>query len=158
MTDSAQSMDLADLRRVVDYQFGDGAGSVLFPQDEDLSVRRTSSGRIQQVHASSGRLVTLGIDGRVTLSVIAGRRLFENWSSTAYTVTVGSESAPYIRSGRNAFAKFIRDVDPAVRPGDEVIVVYDGTVVGVGRAELSATGMIDFETGMAVQIRDGADR
>ena len=32
---------------------------------------------------------------------------------------------------------------------------YDGGLLAVGRAELSADGMSDFDTGMAVSVRDG---
>ena len=61
-----------------------------------------------------------------------------------------------LREGVPPLAKFVREVDPAVRPGDEVLVEhYDGGLLAVGRAELSADGMSDFDTGMAVSVRDG---
>jgi len=53
------------------------------------------------------------------------------------------------------FTKFVSDVDPTVRGGDEVVVVHErGEVIAVGRAELDAGAMVDFETGMAVRVRD----
>jgi len=149
---------LAQLRTTADYQFGTGAGAALFPHD-DLELRRTSSGRVEQVHADDGRLVTLGIDGRFTLGVAGARRLVDGLAHPAYRVVVGEESAPFVREGKNAFAKFVADVDPDVRPGDEVVVVDgddDMAVLGVGRAELSAEAMAAFGTGMAVFVRHGA--
>jgi uncharacterized protein with predicted RNA binding PUA domain len=72
-------------------------------------------------------------------------------------VVVGEESDPFVRDGKNAFAKFVREVDPAIRPGDEVVVVTEAdTLLGVGRAELWAEAMRDFDTGMAVKVRAGA--
>jgi uncharacterized protein with predicted RNA binding PUA domain len=69
---------------------------------------------------------------------------------------VGAESDPFVRDGKNAFAKFVREVDPTVRPGDEVAVVLgDDTLLAVGRAELSADAMADFESGAAVYVRAG---
>ncbi|MFW5978248.1 MAG: PUA domain-containing protein, partial [Halohasta sp.] len=67
-------------------------------------------------------------------------------------------SEPFVCEGDNAFAKFVGAVDPAVRPGDEVLVVHErGDLLAVGRAELSADGMADFDTGMAVKVREGVD-
>jgi uncharacterized protein with predicted RNA binding PUA domain len=152
----ADERDLRQLRAVADYQFGRGAGAALFPDAASVSIARTSSGRPSQVHADAGRLVTYAVDGRFTLGVEGGRRLVAALDPPAYRVVVGAESEPFVRDGRNAFAKFVRDVDPAVRPGDEVAVVdADDGVLAVGRAELSADAMADFETGVAVKVRDG---
>jgi len=146
--------ELAALETVADYQFGAGAGAALF--DGAVEVRRTSSGRPQQILVDGERVVSYGTDGRVTLGAAGGRRLQRALESPAYRVVVGDDSEPFVREGRNVFAKFVREVDPAVRPGDEVLVEHDGGgLLAVGRAELSADGMADFDTGMAVSVRDG---
>ena len=148
------------LRTLADYQFGRGAGRALFGGDGDgsVTVRRTSTGRPQQVLADGVRLVSYGTDGRFTLGAAGGRRLHAALDPPAYRVVVGDESEPYVRDGANAFAKFVRDVDPAVRPGDEVLVVHErGDLLGVGRAELPAGAMRDFGTGMAVKTREGVE-
>ncbi|PSQ11493.1 pseudouridine synthase [Halobacteriales archaeon QS_5_70_15] len=112
------------LRTLADYQFGRGAGRALFGgENGDVVVRRTSTGRPQQVLADGDRLISYGTDGRFTLG---------------------------------AFAKFVADVDPAIRPGDEVLVVHErGDLLAVGRAELPGGAMRDFGTGMAVKTREG---
>jgi uncharacterized protein with predicted RNA binding PUA domain len=154
---SAEERDRRQLRTVADYQFGSGAGAALFPADEELRIARTSSGRPSQVHAAAGRLVTYAVDGRFTLGVEGGRRLIERFDAPAYRVVVGDESEPFVRDGKNAFAKFVRRVDPDVRPGDEVAVVDEAdALLAVGRAELSGGTMTDFGTGMAVKVRAGA--
>jgi uncharacterized protein with predicted RNA binding PUA domain len=150
---------MPELRTVADYQFGSGAGEALFPSDDDesLTVHRSTGGRPRQIVAPEGRIVSYGTDGRFTLGIAGGRRLIDALDRPAARVVVGEESEPFVRDGKNAFAKFVRAVDPDVRPGDEVAVVLDDdTVVAVGRAELSADAMADFETGMAVHVRDGA--
>jgi uncharacterized protein with predicted RNA binding PUA domain len=150
--------ELASLRRVADYQFGAGAGSALFSAGDDLTVTHTSSGRPRQVRAEAGRLVTYGTDGRFTLGIAGGKRLQSGLDAPAYRVVVGDESEPYVRGGRNVFAKFVRDADDTIRPRDEVVVEHtDGQLLAVGRAELSGPGMGDFETGMAVAVREGTD-
>jgi uncharacterized protein with predicted RNA binding PUA domain len=146
------------LRRIARYQFGPGAGRSLFPEDESISVTHTSSGRPRQVRGAEGRLVTYGTDGRFRLGVAGGRRLQDGLESSSARVVVGDESEPYVREGRNVFAKFVRTVDEEIRPGDEVLVEHaDGHLLAVGRAELSGRGMADFETGMAVQVRDAVE-
>ena len=146
---------LEELRTVADYQFGAGAGEALFPPSEPLSVKRTSSGRPQQVHAGGDRLVSFGTDGRFTLGIAGGRRLASALPSPAYRVIVDDESEPFVREGKNVFAKFVRGVGPEIRPGDEVLVVHErGALLAVGRAELGADAIADFETGMAVHVRE----
>ncbi len=145
--------EVTDLKTIADYQFGPGAGDALF--SEDIEIHRTSSGRPQQIYSGDDRIVSYGTDGRFTLSVTGGRRLQTALDPPAYRVVVGDESEPFIRAGRNVFAKFVSEVDAAIRPGDEVLVEHaDGTLLGVGRAELAAGAMTDFDTGMAVKIRD----
>jgi uncharacterized protein with predicted RNA binding PUA domain len=152
------SDDLSRLRTTADYQFGADAGAALFPEGDDLQLKRSSSGRPQQVIADAGRVVTYATDGRFTLGLEGGRRVLRALDSPAGRVVVGDESEPFVRDGKNVFAKFVSAVGPEVRPGDEVAVVHEeGHLLGVGRAELSATGMADFDTGMAVMIREGAD-
>lgn len=156
---------MAALRTVADYQFGAGAGAALF--EGSVRVTRSGSGRPRQVFAAgtaadvSGegdRLASLGTDGRLTLGVEGGRRLLAALDPPAVRVVVGDESAPFVREGRNVFAKFVRSVPDDVRARDEVVVVHrDGDLLGVGRAELDADAVRDFETGVAVKVRQGVE-
>lgn len=146
------------LQTIADYQFGAGAGAVVFPDRDEYEVSRSKSGRPVQVAVDGARLVTVGTDGRFTLGLEGGRRLNAGLDQPTYRVVVGDESEPFVREGKNVFAKFVDDVDPDVRPGDEVVVVHgpSGDVLAVGRAELDAQGIREFDTGMAVKVREGA--
>lgn len=146
--------EVSTLRTVAAYQFGPGAGRALVP--DGVTVTHTSSGRPRQLHAETGRLATYGTDGRFTLGVTGGRRLQTALGDPRYRVVVGDESRPYVADGRNAFAKFVHEVDPGIRPGDEVLVEHeDGGLLAVGRARLSGSGMGSFGTGVAVAVREG---
>lgn len=152
-----QDGEREQLRTVADYQFGAGAGDALFLLDEEFTVSRSKTGRAVQISAGSERIVSVGTDGRFTLGLEGGRRLVADLDHPAYRVVIGDESEPFVREGKNVFAKFVQTVDPDVRPGDEVVVVHeDGHVIAVGRAELDAQGILDFDTGMAVKVREGA--
>ena len=146
------------LCRAADYQFGRDGGSALFPSRSAVEITHTSSGRPRQVHADEGRVATYATDGRFVLGLAGGRRLRDAFEAPRHRVVVGDESEPFVREGRNTFAKFVQRADPELRPGDEVLVVHeDGDLLAVGRAELPGPGMADFETGMAVKVRQGAD-
>ncbi len=154
---AAGHADIADLRTIANYQFGAGAGTALFSPTAELTIRRTTSGRPQQVHAEGGRLVSFGTDGRFTLSLAGGRRLQAALEPPACRVVVDDESEPFVRDGKNVFAKFVTSVDPSIRPGDEVLVVHErGDLLAVGRAELDGGAIADFDTGMAVFVRESA--
>ncbi|MFB6142793.1 MAG: PUA domain-containing protein [Halorientalis sp.] len=153
-----EAAEARQLRRVADYQFGPGAGRALVPAEESLTVYRSSSGRPQQVVAQAGRLVTYGVDGRFRLGIEGGERLQAALDAPRHRVVVGDDSEPYVREGRNAFAKFVLSADPGLRPGDEALVVHHGgALLAVGRAELAGEGMTDFDTGMAVKVRDTSE-
>lgn len=146
------------LRTIATYQFGRGAGSVLFPASDEAEIRRSASGRIRQVHVDDQHLVSVGTDGRLTLGIVGGRRLIRGLNAPKARVVVGDESAPYIRDGRSVFAKFVRTTDRTIRSKDEVAIVHhDGAYLGVGRAELDAASMHRFDRGVAVSVRSGAD-
>ncbi|MGM0446700.1 MAG: PUA domain-containing protein [Methanobacteriota archaeon] len=157
---------LADLRTAADYQFGAGAGDALFPPDDTLTVRRSSGGRPRQVidgdvddtpgSSEGDRLVSYGTDGRFTLGLAGGKRIADAFAESRHRMVVGEESEPFVREGRNAFAKFVAAADDGIRPGDEVLVVDgSGAIFGVGRAELSGTEAEELGSGVAVKTRDG---
>ncbi|MFB6153432.1 MAG: PUA domain-containing protein [Halodesulfurarchaeum sp.] len=151
------TVDRSALRTIANYQWGAGAGDGLFRPGDEYEVDRSKSGRPRQVAVHGDRLVSLGTDGRFTLGLEGGRRLASALPDPEYRVVVGDESEPYVRDGRNVFAKFVSRVHPQIRPRDEVIVEHErGEVIAVGRAEIDAGAMADFETGMAVLVREGA--
>lgn len=149
----------ADERRALEavarYQFSLPADATFLPRG-DVRVLRRRSGRVDRVYVGDERLCTLTTHGRLTLGVAGGRRLHAGRAPPANRVVLDDEAVPFVADGRNAFAKFVLDVDPAVRPRDEVVVVDPTDApVAVGRAELSADGMLAFDRGVAVSIRHG---
>jgi uncharacterized protein with predicted RNA binding PUA domain len=148
--------DRALLHRIAAYQFGADAGPALFPDEGGLEISRTSSGRPRQIRAEAGRVGTYRRDGRVTLGRVGGQRLADAFDPPRHRVVVGEESEPYVREGRNAFSKFVQRADDGIRPGDEVLVVDEhDELFAVGQADLPGAAMLDFETGVAVSVREG---
>ena len=53
----------------------------------------------------------------------------------------------------NLFAVGIISADESIRPGDEVIMIHNGRLEGVGVANMSGTEMSDAKRGEAVRVR-----
>ncbi|MFX0117696.1 MAG: PUA domain-containing protein, partial [Candidatus Hodarchaeota archaeon] len=63
---------------------------------------------------------------------------------------------PFLREGRDAFSKFILDVDPFIRAGDEILVVNESDeLIATGKAVICAKEMQSFNIGIAVKTRRG---
>jgi archaeosine synthase len=126
------------LRKVADFQFGHGAGDLLFPKG--TAVRRY---RIfyqgQQTASINPR------DGLLSLT-LKGAELLRPHGR--YTVEVSFKPA-----SSSILAPGVEGVDRDIRPGDEVLVIYDGDLVGVGRAALSGEEMERSRRGLAVALR-----
>ncbi len=147
---------LRTVRVIADYQFGKGAGRVLFP-DSCKFVLSPTTGRIRQIKDKGIRIATLKADsGWFTLSIEGARRLHEAFEYPKLRVVVLRDVAEFIAEGKSVFAKHVVDVDPSIRANDEVIVVdEDDKLLATGRAILSAKEMLEFNRGVAVSVRQG---
>ena len=147
---------LRRIRSVADYQFGEGVGIKLFPDDvEILFSKRT--GRIRYVYLKTKRLATLRpTDGLFSLSLTGAKRIAENAASANCFVTVQNNVSEFIADGGDVFAVHVIKADQEIRAKDEVIVVDEGgKVLAVGRAVLSGEEMKVFKIGVAVKVRRG---
>ncbi|MGB9842718.1 MAG: PUA domain-containing protein [Candidatus Bathyarchaeales archaeon] len=149
--------DLQRLRRIADYQFGKGVGAVLFPENVEVLYSK-ATGRIRYVNLNGKRLATLRpMDGLLSLSVNAAKRIAEHAAFARCFVTVRKEVSQFVATGGDVFAAHVVRVDDEVHAKDEVIVVdEDRQVLAVGRALLSSAEMKAFNTGVAVKVRHGS--
>jgi len=151
LQDSARSR----VQVIADFQFGKGAGQALFPEGCEVILSRT--GRVRQISLDGKRLATVRAkDGRFTLGIDGALRLLSALPPPAYRVVVTDEVAEFIRQGRNTFAKHVIAADPAIRAGDEVMVVNgEDVLLATGSAVLSGGEMLLFNYGVAVKVRQG---
>lgn len=83
-----------------------------------------------------------------------GKRLQQAIPSPRLRVVVPKEVAPFVAEGRSVFAKYVLQVDPLLRAGDEVLVVDEAdTLLAVGSARLCPREMLDLSRGVAVRTR-----
>ena len=151
LQDSARSR----VQIIADFQFGKGAGEALFPEGCEVILSRT--GRVRQITLRGKRLATVRAkDGRFTLGIDGALRLLAALRPPAYRVVASGDVAEFIRQGKNTFAKHVIAADPAIRAGDEVMVV-DGEdqLLATGSAVLSGGEMLLFNYGLAVKVRQG---
>ena len=53
----------------------------------------------------------------------------------------------------NVYAVGVKDASPDIRAEDEVILVHDGEIRGVGIAKMPFQAMVDLDKGIAVKVR-----
>ena len=147
---------LQKIRRVADYQFGDGVGTNLFPDDVTVTFSKRT-GRIRHIFLNGELLATLKPrDGFFSLGIEGAKRLV--WMEPKRLwVRVQEEAVGSVEKGGDVFAKHVVDVDEEIRPREEVIVLdKKDRVVAVGKAVLSGKEMRDFGRGVAVRVRRGS--
>jgi 7-cyano-7-deazaguanine tRNA-ribosyltransferase len=147
---------------VCDHQFGRGTfESIIGGEDKAAGLalnRSKNTGKLRTVHDAGGNhlLSMRAKDGLMILRKAAAVNLHGRLDAPSLRVTVKDDSVPFNREGRSVFAHFVTGCDPDIVPGDEVLVVDgDDALVAVGRAVMGAREMADFQSGVAVDVREG---
>ena len=146
------------IRGIADYQYGRGAGSILFPDNVEF-IHSRNTRRIRHIELDRDLQATFRPnDGALTLTIPAAQRLIDTLPNIGYTVTVIDDVTEFIAEGRNVFAKHVLQSSEKIRPGDEVIVISSSKkVLAIGKALLTREEMASFKTGVAVKTRRGVD-
>lgn len=132
--------NLDTFRASIDYQFGKGAGNMLVADD---AIVRAPYPKFQLFEEQ--QLATLIPQyGTVALTVEGGLRLRDH---PYYKVKI-ADFIPH----SSILAPGVLDVDPQIRPSDEVIVEGE-KFFGVGRALMSGWEMKECGKGIAVELR-----
>ncbi len=152
---------VAQLRKLVgvaDYQFGEGAGSILFDKSVLVECSRRT-GRIRHIYRDRRLLATLRPkDGFLALTPYGANALLSKIRNLPNVVVVQNEVSEVVKDGGDVFAKHVARADAALRPAEEAMVTdEDGVLLGVGRAVLSGADMLNFKRGVAVKLRRGVN-
>lgn len=151
--------DHEKIRAIADYQFGYGAGMVLFPDIITIELSK-NTGRIRHIYVGEDLIASYRPnDALFTLTIVGAKRLVKGFPNFKYKVQVSEHVVEFVEKGKNLFAKHVVEAHPDIRPGQELVVVdKDDEVVAVGKAILNREEMLSFETGVAVKIRRGRKR
>ncbi|MBZ3936187.1 pseudouridine synthase [Methanimicrococcus blatticola] len=143
---------------MADYQFGKGAGAVLFDDDSTFKLSKTK--RIRQIHSGGERIATVRAkDGFFTLSMEGARRLHAHLKAPAMRVAVVDDAAPFVAMGKTAFCKHIISIDPDIRAMEEILVTdKEDKLLATGQLVLSPQEILHSSQGAAVLVRSGIDK
>ncbi|MFQ5977465.1 MAG: tRNA guanosine(15) transglycosylase TgtA [Candidatus Heimdallarchaeota archaeon] len=153
---SAQpSGDYFAFRSMVDFQFGRKAGASVQKVFREYSPKTKVLRRF--VDENRNLLATVRAkDFFLIPSILLAQQLHSSIEYPRMRVAVTDEAESFLRKGRDAFSKFVKDADPAVRAGDEILVVNKSDeLLAAGKAMLSAKEMESFNAGIAVKTRRG---
>ena len=156
MSSRAAPGHLRKIIGIANYQFGQGAGSVLFDRSCRIVCSR-KTGRVRHIYRGMKLIATLRpIDGFLALTVHGAKILHDSTKFVRNTVTIQSDVGEFIMKGGDVFAKHIVNAPDTIHPSDEVIVTDEaGQLLGVGSALLSGSDMNYFGRGVAVRVRRG---
>ncbi len=153
---SVQALDEARIRGIIAYQFGPGAETTLL--DGSIRLERSDrTGKVRTVHVDDEHVASLRAhDGLLSLRLPGARRLRDGLAAPRLRVRVTGDSAPFNADGRTVFAGFTTEVDPELRPGDQVLVVDpEDRLVAVGQLLVSVPELQALEDGPVVKVRAG---
>jgi archaeosine synthase len=126
------------IRTICDFQFGLGSGKYLLPKG--AKVRR------YQLSYMGEQVAALNpINGLLALTLRGGDLLKEYGK---YLVNISFEPKT-----DSIFCVGVDKAGMEIRPGDEVIVIHDGDLVGVGKSLLNGLEMTRAGKGLAVKLR-----
>ncbi len=98
-------------------------------------------------------------DGLFLPSIEGAKLLKERLPFPKGRIVVDDVARGPVSEGKSVFTKFVLDVDPDLRPNQEVIVVdAEDTVLAVGKLVLSPREIEEFESHVAVKVRHGSAR
>src|SRR2546425_4059832 len=146
----------ARIRATADHQFGRGAADALLLGSVSYVVSK-NTGKVRNVMVDGDHVLSLRAeDGLFTLKAPGARRLHRAFHPPHLRIVVDADAVPFVREGKNVFAKFVREADSEVRPGDESLVVSpDDELCAVAQSSMNRREMLSFKRGVAAYVREG---
>ncbi|MFN4046140.1 MAG: PUA domain-containing protein [Acidilobaceae archaeon] len=135
------------------YQFDERVARALTSPPGELKVELSGTGRVRYVWRGDSMILTLrASDGLFALSIEACNIIARAVEPPRFRVVIMRGEAGNIKG--NIMRPVVVDLDPGLRPGDEVIVVdEDDIVVGVGKLKLPPLTVKNLEKGEIVRVR-----
>jgi archaeosine synthase len=130
-----------DLRSIARYQFNSKKMDALIPDNV-----RTSGRFNTRIMIDKEQIATLHFEtGLYTLNLKAGEILKENEINRVFI--------NFDLQSNTLFAPGIVDADTEIIPNDEVVIIKDDTVIGVGKSMMNGEELVNADKGIGVKIR-----
>lgn len=168
-----EASDIGKVLHLIRFQFGSKDGidpaKIIFGDFNSekellgrlILTKSRNTGRIRNISIQDGntRKHLLSIraeDGMLTIKIEGAKKLQEGTRPPWRRVMVDKETGEFNSKGLNVFCKFVKDADPNIRAGDDVMVVdEDDHLLAVGRSQASRRHLIASRSGIAVKVRVG---
>ncbi len=147
-----QNMDnVQKLKHTIDTLFGYGVSKKL-PKDIEIKISKRT-GKIRNVNHNGTLLFTPRTDGGLALTRYCAELFLKNKKFRENCLEIDAESKPFVEDGRSVFCQHIVSCGKNVRIGSDVAILHKNKVVGVGKAVLSTTMILEQQRGVAIKIR-----
>jgi 7-cyano-7-deazaguanine tRNA-ribosyltransferase len=147
--------DLGKLRAIMEYQFGPGAGELI---PDSIRVKKSrNTKRIRWLYEGAEMVASVrASDHMIIPHDRLALRLKEKFPSPRLRLIMrdDKEALAAVAEGKSAMCKFVREVDPQLRCGDECLVVDEkDAFLRCGTLMLSPLEIAEFRRGMAARTR-----
>ena len=149
--------DINLVRKLVNKDFGEGAGNALLPDGHIVLMSKAPSvDRMDEVVVDGAIVGAIRYDigggwkfiARMQGALRIGKKLSKGY------VVCDAGAVRFIKESKNLMAPGVNDAHPDIRTGDEVIIVDPAmNVVATGNARMSAQEMKESDKGVAVKTR-----
>ncbi len=147
--------DIHKLRAIMEYQFGQGAGKAL--PDNIVVKKSKNTKRIRWLYEKGQMIASVrASDHFIIPHETLAQRLIEMFPTPNLRVIMKDdpEAVKCVSEGKSVMAKFVKDVDPELRAGDECVVVNkDDKLIRCATLHMSPVEVKDFNYGMAARTR-----
>ncbi len=145
--------DINKVKKIMEYQFGSGADSLI---DEKVRIKRSrKTGRIRWIYDKKELIASVrASDHFIIPKIPLAEKIHKFFKYPKLRVVIDQEALPFVSEGKSVFAKFVREIDMDLRAGDEVLVVDENdNLIRTGTLILSPQECLDFDRGIAVRVR-----
>ncbi len=145
--------DLCKIKAIMDYQFGKGAGT-LIPDNARIKKSKATR-RIRGIYEGNELIAAVrASDHFIIPHIKLAERLHQKFPYPKLRIMIDDDAVEFVKEGKSVFAKFVSEVDPDLRAGDEVLIVdKDDNLLRTGTLILSPREAIDFDRGVAATVR-----
>jgi uncharacterized protein with predicted RNA binding PUA domain len=140
------------LKHTIDALFGIGVSKHL-PKDIEITFSK-KTGRIREVYHNKKLLCTLRIDGGLAITSYFAQILLKGKKFHQNCIEVDADSKPFVQEGKSVFCKHVSWTGKNIRIGADVPVLFQNSVIAVGRAVVNSEMMMTLKRGVAVKIRN----
>jgi len=148
--------DEEKVRAIMQYQFGKDADDVL--NKFNLIIKRSrKTKRIRWIHDTKTKELLASVrasDHFIIPHKMLALELHKFFKFPKLRIAINDEAVPFVKEGRNVFAKFVINADKNLRAGDECLVVdKDDNLIATGTLMLAPGECMSFKRGVAVRVR-----